>query len=141
MKKHNVALCPTLAAGDAIEQYQGWKKGVDSDPARIVKKKKSFKLVLEAGVTIVAGGDVGVFPHGDNVRELEMMVQYGMNPLSVLQSVTSVNAKAFGYENSIGQIKNGLLADLIVVDGDPVKNISNLRKISLVIKDGTIFKQ
>ena len=141
MKKHNVALCPTLAAGDAIAQYQGWKKGVDPDPARIVKKKKSFQLVLEAGVTIVAGGDVGVFPHGDNVRELEMMVQYGMNPLSVLQSVTSVNAKAFGYENSIGQIKIGLLADLVVVDGDPIKNISNLRKISMVIKDGTIFKQ
>ncbi|WKD86933.1 hypothetical protein KCTC32516_02313 [Polaribacter huanghezhanensis] len=141
MKKHNVALCPTLAAGDAIAQYQGWKKGIDPAPTRITKKKKSFKLILETGVTIVAGGDVGVFPHGDNVRELEMMVQYGMNPLSVLQSVTSVNAKAFGYENSIGQIKIGLLADLVVVDGNPIKNISNLRRINMVIKDGTIFKQ
>tara|TARA_R110002073_G_scaffold8207_3_gene45779 strand:+ start:61396 stop:62685 length:1290 start_codon:yes stop_codon:yes gene_type:complete len=141
MKKHNTGLCPTLAAGDAILQYNGWKKGVDPEPARIVKKKKSFKMALDAGVKIIAGGDVGVFSHGDNVRELEMMIEYGMNPLSVLQSVTSVNAKAFGYEDSIGQIKIGLLADLVVVDGDPIKSISNLREVRMVIKGGTIFKQ
>lgn len=141
MKKHNVGLCPTLAAGDAILQYNGWKKGIDPEPARITAKKKSYKLALSAGVTIVAGGDVGVFSHGDNVRELEMMVQYGMNPLSVIQSVTSVNAKAFGYEDSIGQIKIGLLADLVVVDGDPIKNISKLREVQMVIKDGIVFKQ
>lgn len=141
MKKHNVGLCPTLAAGDAIAQYQGWKKGVDSDPARIVKKKKSFKLALDVGVTIVAGGDVGVFPHGDNVRELEMMVQYGMNPLDVIQSVTSVNANAFGYQDTLGNIKKGFLADLIVVEGNPTSNISNLRKVMMVMKDGIVYKK
>lgn len=141
MKANNVALCPTLAAGDAIMQYNGWNKGVDPEPERIANKRKSFSLALAAGVTIVAGGDVGVFPHGDNVRELEMMVEYGMTPLAVLQAVTSVNARVFAMNNAIGQIKPGLLADLIVVNGDPGNDISTLRKVEMVMKGGDIFKE
>ncbi len=95
MKEKGVALCPTLAAGDAVSQYKGWKKGSEPEPERVKKKRESFKNALASGVTILAGGDVGVFAHGDNARELEMMVEYGMKPLAVLQSVTSVNAKAF----------------------------------------------
>lgn len=138
MKKHKVALCPTLAAGDAIMQYRGWKKGVDPEPERIKNKKASFALALASNVTIVAGGDVGVFSHGDNVRELEMMVEYGMSPMEVLQSVTAVNANVFGVDQEIGQIKVGLLADLIVVNGNPKENISNLRAIKMVMKNGVI---
>nr|HPH19725.1 amidohydrolase family protein [Haliscomenobacter sp.] len=66
MAEKGVALCPTLAAGDAILQYRGWRKGVDPDPERIVQKRQSFRQALDAGVIIVAGGDVGVFTHGDN---------------------------------------------------------------------------
>ncbi|MDW7694266.1 amidohydrolase family protein [Flammeovirgaceae bacterium SG7u.111] len=139
MKEHNVALCPTLAAGDAIMQYNGWKKGTDPEPERITNKKKSFKLALEAGVTIVAGGDVGVFPHGDNVRELEMMVDYGMLPLDVLKSVTSVNAETFEMDQFFGLVKPGLFADLIVVEGNPSEDISKLREIKLVMKGGEIL--
>lgn len=141
MKKKGVALCPTLAAGDAIMQYRGWKKGQEADPPRIIRKKKSFKAALESGVTISAGGDVGVFPHGDNVRELEMMVEYGMPPLAVLQSATSGNAQIFKMENEIGQIKAGLLADLIAVEGRPEQNISDLRKVTLVMKEGFVYKR
>ncbi|MFT6807511.1 MAG: imidazolonepropionase-like amidohydrolase [Saprospiraceae bacterium] len=83
MKEHGVALCPTLAAGDAISQYRGWKKGKDPEPDRITNKKKSFALELEAGVEIIAGGDVGVFPHGKNSREFMMMVEYGMSEIDV----------------------------------------------------------
>lgn len=139
MRQHDVALCPTLAAGDAIMQYRGWKKGIDPEPKRIVNKKKSMKMALASGVTIVAGGDVGVFPHGDNVRELEMMVEYGMSTLAVLRSVTSVNASVFGYEKEIGMLKKGLKADLIIITGSPETDISNLRKIEMVIKDGITF--
>lgn len=138
MKEHQVALCPTLAAGDAIMQYRGWKKGTEPDPERIVNKKESFKNALEAGVTIVAGGDVGVFSHGDNVRELEMMVEYGMSPLQVLQSVTSINAHVFGINDQVGMIKADLLADIIVVEGNPTNDISMLRKVKMVMKGGEI---
>lgn len=138
MKARGVALCPTLAAGDAITQYNGWKKGTDPEPERIVNKRKSFALALEVGVEIVAGGDVGVFPHGDNVRELEMMVDYGMQPLAVLRSVTSGNADVFELPD-LGRIAPGKLADLVVVTGDPGKDLAALRKVELVVKGGLIF--
>ena len=140
MKEKGIALCPTLAAGDAIYQYRGWKKGVDTDPEGIIAKKKSFQAALKAGVTILMGGDVGVFTHGDNVREMEMMVDYGMKPLDVLKSATSINADVFGYGDQIGRIKKGLMADLIAVQGDPTANIKTLRKIVLVMKNGKIYK-
>lgn len=140
MKEKGIALCPTLAAGDAVLQYHGWKKGVDPEPRSITSKKKSFQAALQAGVTICMGGDVGVFAHGDNAREMEMMVDYGMKPLDVLRSATSINADVFGYADKIGRIKKGLFADIIAVEGDPSADIKNIRKIKLVIKEGFIYK-
>ena len=140
MKEKNVALCPTLAAGDAIEQYLGWKKGTDPEPERITNKKKSFQQALDAGVTICMGGDVGVYTHGDNAREMELMVEYGMKPLEVLKSSTSVNADVFGCAGKIGRIKKGLFADIIAVEGDPSADIKNIRKLKLVMKNGVIYK-
>ena len=141
MKEKGVALCPTLAAGDAIEQYRGWKKATDPEPARITAKKKSFQMALQAGVTICMGGDVGVYTHGDNARELELMVEYGMKPIDVLRSATSVNADVFGYADKIGRIQKGLLADIIAVEGDPTTDIMTARKVKLVMKNGKIYKQ
>ncbi len=141
MVKNNVALCPTLAAGDAISQYGGWNKGIDPDPPRIQNKKKSFKAALDAGVTICFGGDVGVYPHGDNVRELEMMVDYGMPVADVLRSATSVNADLFHINKTVGRVRAGLLADLLAVNGDPTADISALRNVQLVMKDGIIYRQ
>ena len=140
MKEKGVALCPTLAADDAVLQYRGWKKGIDPEPRSITEKKKSFQLALQAGVTVCMGGDVGVFTHGDNAREMEMMVEYGMKAIDVLRSSTSINADVFGYGDKIGRIKKGLLADIIAVDGDPSVDIKNIRKIKLVMKDGIIYR-
>jgi hypothetical protein len=108
MVEHNVALCPTLAAGDAIAQYGGWNKGIDPDPPRIAAKKASFRAALDAGITICFGGDVGVYPHGDNVRELEMMVEYGMPLMDVLRAASSVNADPFHLGDRVGRIRAGM---------------------------------
>jgi imidazolonepropionase-like amidohydrolase len=140
MKANNVALCPTLAAGHAIERYGGWDPGKDPDTERIRNKKSSFKAALISGVTIVFGGDVGVFPHGENYRELELMVAYGMDPLEVLKSATRTNAEVF-HLNGLGALKGGFTADLIGVKGDPTGDITLMRNVDLIIKDGVWVKR
>ncbi|MCC9136082.1 amidohydrolase family protein [Pontibacter silvestris] len=140
MKKNKVALCPTLAAGDAISQYRGWRKGSEEEPERIQAKRKNFTAALDAGITILMGGDVGVFSHGDNAHEMEMMVDFGMKPIDVLRAATAVNADAFKVSDKIGRIKQGLLADIIAVEGNPTTSISQVRQVRLVMKDGEIVK-
>ena len=140
MVQKNVCLCPTLAAGDATSQYRGWKKGIEPEPERLVTHRKTFKLALDAGVKICMGGDVGVFRHGDNAREMEMMHDYGMSNLEVLKSSTSINAETFGLKD-LGKIQTNYLADIIAVEGNPIDNISVIRKVKLVMKGGKIFLQ
>lgn len=141
MAERHVALVPTLAAGDATAQYAGWKKGQQPEPDRLVRKRASFKAALAAGVTIVNGSDVGVFPHGDNVRELELMVDYGMTPDAAVRSATSVAARVLHLEQETGQLRPNLAADLIAVDGDPTRDISALRRIRLVMKSGRTVRR
>ena len=140
MVEKNVALCPTLAAGDATAQYAGWKKGSGPEPAGITRKRASFKAALDAGVTILSGSDVGVFTHGDNSRELVLMVNYGLSADAALKSATSVAARVLHLDTRIGRIKEGLLADVIAVDGDPTRDISSLHRVRYVMKGGTVYR-
>jgi len=140
MAERGVAFCPTLAAGDATQQYSGWRKGVDPEPARIRAKRASFKRALDAGVTICNGSDAGVFAHGDNARELELLVDYGMTPLQAMRTATSVTAKVLRMEDRIGAIREGLLADLVAVEGDPTRSIRDARNVRWVMKAGTVVR-
>jgi imidazolonepropionase-like amidohydrolase len=140
MAEHRVALCPTLAAGDATAQYAGWKKGQEPEPARLPRKRASFQEAMRAGVTLCFGGDVGVFAHGDNLRELEMMVAAGVTAAEAARIATSGNAAIFHVGDRLGRVKPGLLADLIAVDGDPTIDVAALRRVRFVMKDGRIHK-
>lgn len=139
MAEHHVALCPTLAAGDATAQYAGWRKGQQPEPAGIARKRASFKAALDAGVTILSGSDVGVYPHGENAREIELMVAYGMSAVDALKAATSVAGRVLHMD--IGQVKSGMFADVIAVDGDPTNDISALRRVKFVMKAGAVYKQ
>ncbi len=126
MKERGTALCPTLSVASA---------------ATMENKKRVFKEALDAGVTIASGSDVGVFAHGDNAREIETMVAWGMPIVDALKSATSIDARVLHMEDKIGRVKNGLFADLIAVAGDPTRDVSVLRHVQFVMKDGAVYKQ
>lgn len=139
MAANGVAFCPTIAAGYAISQYGGWNPDSDPEPARVAAKRASFQLALSTGVSMCMGGDVGVYTHGTNAMEMELMAEYGMEPLQVLVAATSGNATYFGMEDQLGSISPGLRADLIAVRGNPVDDLGVLRTPGFVMKDGVVY--
>jgi len=142
MRKHGVALLPTLSAPEAIGSYFGGYVAGESDPTESMKTaERGFRTAVAEGVTIGCGSDVGVFPHGTNVRELMWMARLGMAPSQVLASATSVGAKILGRQNKLGSLKSGYLADAVGVTGDPAEEITRLRNVSFVMKSGNIAFQ
>jgi imidazolonepropionase-like amidohydrolase len=141
MAERGVALCPTLAAFEASARYRGYRPGTDPEPPRLVRARATFKQALEAGVTIANGSDMGVFAHGDGAREIELLVDYGMKPAEALRSATSIAAKTLHVDDRLGIVKSHLLADLIAVEGDPTHDITSLRRVKLVLKAGTLYRE
>ena len=135
MKDRGVVLCPTLAASEAMATYSGWTPGAP-EPARIVEARQLMKRALRSGVTIACGSDAGVFSHGDNAREIELMVDYGMSPQAALASATSIAANTIGRKKELGSIATGFIADLIAVEGDPLTDPGALRNVRMVLKAG-----
>ncbi len=138
MKTRGVALCPTLAASDAVSRYRGWS-GQEPAPAAVIASRRAFRLALQAGVPMCMGGDSGVYAHGTNAREMELMAAYGMRPADVLIAATSGNARIFRLSDR-GSIRPGLLADLVAVEGDPTRDIGALRKVRMVVKGGQVVQ-
>jgi imidazolonepropionase-like amidohydrolase len=141
MAQRNVAFCPTISAGVSQLEYGGWKRGTTPEPERVKNKRESFKAALAAGVRICNGSDVGVFAHGDNAKELELLVDFGMTPAQALQAATSVNAEVLHLGDKLGSIKPNYLADLVAVQGDPLADIRALRNVKFVMKNGVIVRR
>ena len=139
MHDKGIALCPTLAASDAVSRYRGWN-GQEPAPAAVEENRRSFRMALAAGVSICMGGDVGVYTHGENWREMVLMQQVGMPALAVLTAATSGNAHIF-HLAEVGSLKPGLLADIIAVEGDPTKDVAAVKAVRLVMKSGALVRQ
>ncbi len=140
MARAGVAYCPTLAATESTQRYRGWRKGIGPIPDQIARKRRAFAAARAAGVIICNGSDAGVFTHGNNALELELMVEYGMPVADVLRAATSGTSKVLRMESIVGRVLPGLRADLIAVEGDPVVDLSAVRRVRFVMKDGVIYR-
>jgi imidazolonepropionase-like amidohydrolase len=140
MAERKVALCPTLAAAEAMGRYAGWQPGTSPEPASLRAAKAAVRAATEAGVTIVNGSDMGVFAHGGGARELELLVECGLTPAKALRAATSEASRALHLGDRLGSVAPGLQADLVAVEGDPTKEIGALRRVRLVMKGGKVVR-
>jgi imidazolonepropionase-like amidohydrolase len=140
MRDRGVVLVPTVAAGHAIAQYSGWRPGDGTEPARVRAKRASVRAALDAGVIIANGSDVGVFAHGDNARELELLVEYGLTPLQAIAAATRVAGRVLDATGLLGTLTQNAPADLLIVRGDPTRDIRALRDVVMVVQRGRIVR-
>ncbi|MGH7593809.1 MAG: amidohydrolase family protein [Gemmatimonadales bacterium] len=142
LKEHGACYIPTIAAGESqLEQRGMYRFGDSVLPNALGRKQASFRAALDAGVEMCSGSDVGVFVHGDNGKELQLMVQFGMKPIDVLVAATSTNARMLGMADHLGAIRPGLWADLVALDGDPTVDISAVRRVTFVMKNGVVYRR
>ncbi|BCS35904.2 hypothetical protein TBR22_A51390 [Luteitalea sp. TBR-22] len=137
MAERQVGYCPTLGAVEATARHAGWTPGQPPTP-RMTQKHAALRAAIAAGVPICVGGDTGVFAHGDNAWEMELLAAAGMPPAAVLRAATSVNARLLGMSDRVGTIAGGMLADLVAVEGDPLQVIGAVRRVRLVMQAGRI---
>ncbi len=138
MRQRGTVLCPTLAAYEATSRYAGWRPGEQPEPAAVRDSRAMLGRALAAGVTIANGSDAGVFSHGQNAREIELLVAYGMRPAAALRAATATAAAVLGRGGDLGRIAPGYTADLVALDGDPLADIAALRRVVLVVKEGVL---
>ena len=143
-KKNGVYLSMDVYVSDYI-LTEGEAAGVlpeSLDKERQVGRiqRERFKAAVKANAKIAFGTDAGVYPHGMNARQFTKMVEWGMTPLQSIQAATLNNADLFGLSEQIGSIELGKFADIIAVNGDPLKNVKALENVGFVMKDGQVYK-
>jgi imidazolonepropionase-like amidohydrolase len=141
MKEKQIYAVPTFAIAEYFADHAATPERAAHERAELAFHAVEFKKQLAAGVPMAVGSDVGPFPHGTQAREFELMVKYGMQPMAVLQADLLNGAKLLGWEGEIGELKAGYYADVVAVPGNPVEDISVLKKVSFVMKDGVVFKK
>jgi imidazolonepropionase-like amidohydrolase len=141
MRERQIYAVPTFS----ISEYFAQHAAIPAQGERLRRimefHAREFRNQLKAGVPMAVGSDVGPFPHGTQVREFELMVQYGMTPASVLQADLLSGAKLLGWDGQIGQLKPGFFADIIAVRGNPLQDIGALKQVTFVMKNGTVYRK
>ena len=144
MKERGVYLVADIYNGDYIAsegRRMGW-------PAEFLRKndetteaqRQGFKKAVAAGVRLAYGTDSGVYPHGDNAKQLPYMVRYGMTPLQAIQSATIEAARNIGWEDRVGSLAPGKYADLVAVEGDALADLASFARVAFVMKGGAVVK-
>jgi imidazolonepropionase-like amidohydrolase len=145
MKQHGTYFVPTITAGKAVgdsAKKPGYYPALVTPKALAIgpKIQGTFAKAYKAGVKIAFGTDAGVYAHGKNWLEFVYMTEVGMPPMEAIQSATVAAADLIGVSDRIGSIEKGKLADIIAVDGDPIKDIQAMGKMSFVMKDGVVYR-
>ena len=141
MRDKQIFAVPTFTIFEYFAAHPNSPAQGERERRMIAFHAEEFRKQLAAGVPIAAGSDVGPFPHGTQAREFELMVQYGMTPLAALQAGTLNGAKLLGWQGQIGALKPGYFADVIATPGNPLQDISVLKKVSFVMKGGVVYRR
>jgi len=140
MREKQIFAVPTFAIAEYFAEHASSPAQADREHRMQDFHADQFRKQLAAGVPMAAGSDVGPFPHGTQARELVLMVKYGMTPLATLQAGILNGAKLLGWQNEIGALKPGYLADVIAVPGNPLTDIAVLQKVTFVMKGGVVYR-
>jgi imidazolonepropionase-like amidohydrolase len=146
MKERGTWYVPTIIAGDFVASKA---KVPGYYPPQVAAKAAAIGPVIlgtagrayKAGVKIAFGTDAAVYPHGQNAHEFELMVQAGMPPMFTLQAATTHGAQLLKHEKDLGSLSAGKFADVIAVPGNPLENISLMKRVSFVMKEGVVYKR
>ncbi len=138
MKAKQIYAVPTFAI---LEYFGQHSANADWDKAMLAFHAAQFKRQMAAGVPFAVGSDVGPFPHGTQAREMELMVEYGMPAVDVLRADLLNGARLLGWAGEIGELKAGYYADVVAAPGNPLEDISTLRRVDFVMKGGTVYRR
>jgi imidazolonepropionase-like amidohydrolase len=140
MREKQIFAVPTFAIAEYFADHAATPAQAERDHRMQDFHAQEFRKQLAAGVPMAVGSDVGPFPHGTQAREFNLMVKYGMTPLATLQADLLNGAKLLGWQDQIGALKPGYLADIIAVPGDPLTDIRVLQEVTFVMKGGTVYR-
>ncbi|HEY2040352.1 MAG TPA: amidohydrolase family protein [Edaphobacter sp.] len=141
MHEKGIYAVPTFAIGEYFAEHAATPERTERLKAEQALHAAEFKKQMAAGVPFAVGSDVGPFPHGTQAREMELMVQFGMKPADVLRADLLNGAKLLGWSGQIGELKQGYLADIVAVGGNPLEDVKVLRKVQFVMKDGVVYRR